>query len=220
MRISSRQVRRIRGRTDGGTGFIPNAGRYESLLERDYYTLLRIDPEVESFQPQPIKVPYTDKEGRHRKYCPDVLVRFRPSQAGSAKPSCLVEVKPLAKLAHATALERLKLDAGIRFASANGWTFAVVTEREIRTTRLENAKFLVMFVDRVPSPITRARMLVALGELPAADPDMLLASLCKDKWNCAEQIPVLWHLIVKGEIGVDLSKPLTMKSPIWVPEER
>lgn len=217
MRIVSKPARKVRIREDGGRGSLPNAGQYESLLERDYYTLLKIDPRVESFQPQPIVVPYRDSRGRNRKYFPDVLVHYRCTEEGRP-PSSLVEVKPREKLEQASASLTCKLEAGRQFAAANGWSFMVATEREIRVPRLENAKFLAMYLRREPTPMTRERLLLVLGELVSADVQTLLAALCKDKWNQAEQIPHIWYLVAKGEITVDLSAPLTMGSLLSLPE--
>src|SRR5690349_7344800 len=51
--------------------------RYDSLLERDFFLVLDLHPAVESYQEQPIHLPWWSDEGIERVYVPDVLVRFR-----------------------------------------------------------------------------------------------------------------------------------------------
>lgn len=73
--------RTIGVRTHYVRGRIAERQEYESLLERDFLTLLRVDPSVESFVTQPIKIPYT-LAGRPSSYTPDVLVKFKPDSQG------------------------------------------------------------------------------------------------------------------------------------------
>lgn len=47
------------------------------------------------------------------------------------------------------------------------------------------------------------------------EPETLLALLSPNRWERARLLPVLWRLIAIGEVGADLTVPLTMSSRIW-----
>ncbi|MFA5082147.1 MAG: TnsA endonuclease N-terminal domain-containing protein, partial [Hydrogenophilaceae bacterium] len=88
-------TRRITSNPATVTGTAATDQKYESTLEQDYFVLLRFDPWVEKFIEQPITVPWTDQNGKVRKYTPDVLVHFRSDVAPEdRRPPLLVEVKP------------------------------------------------------------------------------------------------------------------------------
>jgi hypothetical protein len=104
---------------------------WESQLERDFYYLLEIDPNVLAFREQPLRIEYI-LSGKHRYYTPDVLVERKQKVQ-------IVEVKPKSKVE--------KYDEIFRIASQvckhNGYEFIVVTDEEIRKQpRLENVKLL------------------------------------------------------------------------------
>src|SRR3989442_12552544 len=67
---------------------------FESSLERDLLLLLDFDPDVESFEEQPVKITYYDDYGRRHTYTPDVLVRYRGDiTSASVLTPVLCEVK-------------------------------------------------------------------------------------------------------------------------------
>ena len=105
---------------------------WEGRLEQDYYVLLRDDPNVESFEVQPVRVPVP----KGRPYTPDVLVRFRPDKLGVRRPPELTEVK------HSTDFKKYAEKFAARFAAATafaeerGWIFVKKDESHIRIPRL------------------------------------------------------------------------------------
>lgn len=206
-------VRKISINSRSVTGTVPKMGKYESTLERDLMEILRFDPEVEQFIPQPMTIEFHDKDGKKRSYTPDGLIRFRPP-VSNIQPPILFEVKyredfrndwknllPKFRAAKAVCLER-------------GWRFLVYTEREIRTPYLLNVKFLWQFLEQVPEDGMRSLVLQVLNDLDEADPDLLLHALCRDAENRARFIPIIWHLVATGEIECDLGKPINMRSII------
>ncbi len=130
------------------TGLVPNPRTqamtaFESSLERDFLLLLDVDPDVEFFEEQPVKIIYHDAKGGRRTYTPDVLVRYRtdPPPARHSKP-LLCEVQYRDDLRQHWVEYRPKFRAAQRYARQQGWRFQVVTERHVRTPYLENVKFL------------------------------------------------------------------------------
>lgn len=187
---------------------------FESALERDFYVLLDFDPAVTDFEEQPVSIAYQDPVGVRRTYTPDVLVHYRPEARRDHRP-VLYEIKYRDDLRTHWQEYRPKFKAARRYAHTQGWVFRLITEREIRSPYLKNAKFLRQYHDREPDRGDRHRLLTFLAVQGETSPETLLASLSPDRWEHARFLPVLWSLIAIGEIGSDLTVPLTMHSCIW-----
>ncbi|QRO33317.1 TnsA endonuclease N-terminal domain-containing protein [Chromobacterium violaceum] len=187
---------------------------FESTLERDFITLLEFDPGVETFEVQPLTLEWTDTDGKIRRYTPDVLATFKRPHGQHSK--VLYEVKYRDELRKCWQDLRPKLRAAVHYARAEGWRFKIVTEVEIRSQYLDNAKFLLPFVRQGPAEEAHMDLLdEQLSRLHQATPAKLLAAVFQDEWNQARLLPSLWYLVGTGQIGTDLSKKLTMTSPIW-----
>lgn len=183
---------------------------FESTLEKDFFLLLEFDRRVESFEEQPVTIPYHNPEGRLRRYIPDVLVRYRPEPTGQpGGPPTLCEVKYRGDLREHGAEYRPKFTAARHYARDRGWRFRVVTEREIRTPRLGNIRFLLRYRPMRVDDTDRDALLTALRAHGTATPDALLALACLNPLRHAEALATLWHLVATGQIGVDLDRLLT-----------
>lgn len=195
------------GKADGPAAF-------ESTLERDFIELLEFDPSVVTFEVQPITLDWRDDDGAERHYTPDVLVTLYGNDG--ANPSrILYEVKYRSELKRDWANLRPKFKAAIHYAKANGWRFKLVTEVEIRTPYLQNARFLLHFLRQAPpSTGDQQRLLVQLSCLEQTTPTDLLAALSDDQWEQARLLPVLWYLVASQNVDADLEQALTMDSSI------
>lgn len=204
-------VRKITPSTRGVTGLVPNFGQYESSLERDFMEILRFDPEIEEFTPQPLVLEYRDKDGNLRRYTPDGLVKFRKSNSRCLQP-ILFEIKYRADFRKDWKILIPKFRAAKSYCLLQGWRFEVFTEKEIRTNYLQNVKFLWQYVARIPEQSIMDHILKILSDLEEVDVDFLLCALCNDKATRAELIPVIWHMVAIGTIDCDLDTPLNMRS--------
>ena len=195
-----------------------NGGRaaFESSLERDLLILLDFDPEVLCYEEQPVRIDYVDAGGRHRHYTPDVLVRWRRDgvSAGGMRP-LLAEVKYRSTLRKDWADLKPRFQAARSEARARGWTFRILTEVEIRTPYLQNARFLSPYRRLASDGATANWILTTLYRLGQSDPETLLGTLACDLRNRAELIPRLWNLVAARKVGIELSLPLTMRSRLW-----
>lgn len=192
---------------------------FESSLERDLHTILEFDVSVRSYEEQPLQISYTDSGGQLRVYTPDVLVTYRSDLARSRdRRPLLGEVKYQEELSR----RRFELEPCFRaarnYATARGWEFRVLTEEDIRTPYLSNARFLLPYRRRPAVPVRERMLLEVMHELRVCDPETLLAAVRRDPMERAQMIPVLWQLVGYCRIWTDLSLPLTMKSAIWVRE--
>lgn len=186
----------------------------ESTLERDFITLLEFNPTVETFEVQPLTLDWADFGGKIRRYTPDVLATFNLAHGHRGKT--LYEVKYRDELRREWQDLRPKLRAAVHFARTQGWRFKIITEVEIRSPYLDNAKFLLPFVRQGPPEEAHMDLLnERLHQLHRTTPADLLAAVFQDQWNQARLLPSLWYLVGTRQIGADLSAKLTMTSPIW-----
>jgi hypothetical protein len=107
------------------------------------------------------------------------------------------------------------LRAARQNARESKWRFQIITESEVRMPYLNNAKFLLPY-RRQETNWEQANLLMdTLYELRLASPEALLAACASDEAERARLMPSLWEMIAKKRVGVDLTLPLTMHSPIW-----
>lgn len=189
-----------------GKQFVPGLGRhvgFESTLERDFIMLCRFIPGFVDIDEQPVKVPL----GHGQSYVPDFLVTWK----GGRRPD-LVEVKPEKVLAEQSAKLEPRFAAARQMAADNGWAFRIATEKSIRTPRLENARFLLPFHDRVVDEDICRRLTSALAGGRTCSLGAVLGSAFPNSKEIPKALPALWHLVATMRIAVDLDQPLTMKS--------
>ncbi|MCK6844203.1 TnsA endonuclease N-terminal domain-containing protein [Klebsiella pneumoniae] len=195
----------------------------ESMLEQDFLTLLEYDRNVDRYLAQPFTIRWSDS-GRRRRYTPDVIVKhsFAAHQSDPHLRTTLYEVKPLEVLKRDWHELRPKFRAAIGWAREHGCRFHIMTEREIRTPYLRNVKFLSGYMTKDLREETHslavARQTViksSLLQLGTTTPKALLEAITADPMMQAELLPWVWNLVNCQRIGVDLTLPLTMQSPIW-----
>lgn len=207
-------VRRIGISTRSITGTMPNGNRYESSLERDLMILLSFNPLIHSYTPQPITIPYQASDGSWHRYTPDGLIEYRNNISIGDGRLELVEVKYRKDFIGQSKYWLAKFRAAHRFAKSNGWQFKIYTDDKIRTPFLENARFLIPYLDHESDSYGKC-LLDKLIELNMGTPKELLAATYPDEPKQAQSIPSLWALIAQRKIGCDLSKPITMSTKIW-----
>lgn len=202
------------------TGKVSNSeGRlnsFESSLERDFILITNFDPNVERFIEQPVRIEYFD-EGKLRHYTPDFLIFYRNNDENQPyyKPR-LIEIKYLDKLRKDKTLLKPKFDAAWDYCEVKGWEFKVLTENDIRSDFLFNAKFLSGYLNSDEVKIEDIDYLIErLGELNYATPTELIENYSNNKVKKAHLLFTIWYMVANHLIGADLSNRLTMKSEIW-----
>lgn len=194
------------------------AGAFESSLERDFFVTLEFDNRVAGWSPQPVKitVPSTSKYKSTVPYIPDVAVTWeRLAREHYGLPAItLYEVKFREELKRRWTELRPKYKAAIRFAKERGWAFRIITEEEIRTDYLFNARFLLQYVGDNQDTDDYRRLWDVLLEIGPTTPSKLLALMSNDKWEQARILRSIWMMVALREIHVDLEKRLTMNSEI------
>lgn len=188
---------------------------FESLLEADHLILLDFAGEVRAYETQPVRVPVP---ARKTSYVPDALVHFHPDAAGSIRPSELIEVKPAELLKKHRADYAPKFDAARAYAEERGWIFAVKTEQHIRTPLLDNLKFLRRYRALDVSLAETAWITEHLNSAGGrCSETQLLDPAVIGEDERLVLLPVLWHMVITGQLIADLDRPITGDSPIALP---
>lgn len=214
------------------TGTVPDGQKFESYLEEDFFTLLRFDHEIERFEEQPITIEWKAENGDYRKYTPDVLITYKPIEGSQDQPRPLLcEIKPDEQDKNNKSTRRhtpprkedekentLKWEAAHRYASQQGWLFKVFRESNIRTTYLDNARFLLRYLEREPQSQFRESLLKSL-EAGALTLKEWVSEIATTKEEQARIFPECYWLIATRAVRVDLTNPLTLYSLISLPSE-
>jgi len=209
-------VRRVPVNVRSLTGEV-NGQEFESSLERDLLLLVHWDHEVDWYQSQPIKIDYQDQRGVQRKYTPDLLISYRNGDGHrpSRKP-VLCEVKYREDFFGQWRKLKPKLKAARRYAAEQDWEFMVFTELEIRTTYLENVKFLWSYRFAYFHEHHYEQLQLSMSELHKCSVQELLEVTYGSKALRNEALWTLWCMVARGWLLCDMNKKLTMKSTIWV----
>lgn len=198
-----------------GSGNFPSLklGRmvaFESHIECNYIYTLEFDPEVTSFEEQPLKISY-QFEGKTRKYTPDFLV------IKSSNEYMLVECKPEEYVD--TEENRRKFAEAQEWCIQRNWKFKVITGEQLRTGyRLKNIKTLWAFARYQISPLTKARIYDVLHtQQPFALSDLTF-QVAPENPNSA-QIPI-FHMLFHHELFTPIDEAeLADSSPIYLPKK-
>jgi hypothetical protein len=191
----------------------PEPARFESSLERDFYLLLEFDLKVTRWEPQPIRI---DVGPGQPTYVPDVLVTYYDYDVHPAREyKVLYEVKQRAELRDNWGKWKSRFKAARRFARSSGWTFRIVTDREIRRgDLLWNAKFLLPYGhDEVQEGIQEL-LTKTLRFMGPCTPEKLVAHLASDPWERAQLVATVWALVAARKFLCDLSERVTMHTEI------
>jgi hypothetical protein len=178
-------------------------GGFESLLEKEFMLLLDFNDEVESFEEQPVTIPLP---GVPRGYTPDVLVRFHADHiSGRVRAPLLTEIKHSDDLKKNAEKYAPKFAAAVKYAAERGWQFALTTEKEIRTVRLANLKFLREYRNIAPGEEACGRVLKLIDETNGATSlHGLLAHLATNDEDQMYWLPVIWHLVLMRRLTTNL----------------
>lgn len=185
---------------------------FESSLERDWLIALDFDPAVRLIREQPFSIHY-EFEGKIRRYTPDVLAESVSRQGKAA--TTVYEVKPLDELRAEWQRYKPRFRAAVHHCRAQGWRFKIVTEREIRTPFVNNAKFLRRYRTVQTQPLVAQQLIYTLRALGETTPQALLAAAYLSEEKQMAAVPELWRLVADRQVIALLDEPLTMRSPIW-----
>lgn len=177
-------------------------GGFESILEKEYLLLLDFDDEVERFEEQPVNIPIL---GIARGYTPDVLVHFRAdSETGHTRPPLLTEIKHSSDLKRNAEKYAPKFAAADQYVAERGWEFRTTTEKEIRTPRLTNLKFLREYRNVEPANKDHAQVIQLVDRDGGTTLQSLLRGIAANDDEKLYWLPVIWNLILTRRLITNL----------------
>lgn len=181
---------------------------YESGLERDFVFINAIDPKVINIVSQPCRIHFTDKNGMERHYTPDYLLTFASAKT---RPQ-LIEIKYSEELQEKENELATKFKAARRYAKDQNWKFLTLTEKDIRTPTLGNAKRLLPLQARTPNP-DKSSILFTKATIGQSI-ERLLDKVEADGMDRAGTFNTILSLIAHSQFIVDLTQPLTPETII------
>ena len=203
-----RDMRRIplsrRSHVIGFQALATGATAHESALERDFVTLTAFFDAGAVVTAQPVTIRF-EHEGKARRYTPDFLVKSSDGQ------STLVEIKYRQDLRMQWARLRPAFVAARGWAAANGGSFRIITESAIRGPRLDAAKRLLPLRAAPVDTVLATVMLDRVARLDNPTFGMLVDAL---PGNREAALGVVWRLIARGQLRVDLNAPIANDSRV------
>jgi hypothetical protein len=185
---------------------------FESLLEADHLLLLDHDPSVRKYDVQPVVIPVV---GVPRGYVPDALVEFRPDEDGVIPNPELREVKSTLDLERNATKYAPKFEAAHAYCEQRGWSFKIITEKDIRVPRLANVKFVRAYENQEHPPPMVDEVLKRISDMGPTDSLSLLKRLSSDLDEQLQWLPVIWHLVAKRKIDVDWDLKFGASVQLW-----
>ncbi|NMM29231.1 MAG: heteromeric transposase endonuclease subunit TnsA [Glaciimonas sp.] len=192
-------------------------GGFESLLEKEYMLLLDFDDSVERFEEQPVTVPVP---GVVKGYTPDVIVHFRADPAtGQTRPPLLTEIKHSDDIKKNAEKYAAKFAAAKQYAIERGWEFGLTTEKDIRTPRLANIKFLREYRNIAPAEEDCARVIRLMGDADGTSSvQNLLEQLAATDDDQLYWLPVIWNLVLQRQLVTNLDVSMGDNISLHLPE--
>jgi len=185
---------------------------FESNLEKDFAISLEFHSMVNYYEEQPLVIEFWDGD-KQRTYTPDFLIHFHASEG--MKP-WLCEVKYKEDLRTNLHKYKTKFKAAMAHCEREGWEFKLITEDYIRTTFLENAKFLMRYKYDMVDQGCYTRMLTTINDLRLTSPEEFMLTLKDAHFNVKGRcLYALWYAVKIGEVNCDITQKLTMKTEIW-----
>jgi hypothetical protein len=165
---------------------------YESWLERDHLMLLDFDPMVAGIASQPFWLSWSTPEGKVRSHAPDYFARRADGSA------VVVDCRPLERIKPRDAA---KFEATRRACGQLGWEYRVVGAPD--PIVVSNVRWLAGYRHpRHDVPEVAAGLRGVFAE-----PGGLMTG-ARSVGDPIAVLPVLFHLLWRHELAVDVSVPL------------
>jgi hypothetical protein len=179
-----------------GMWWLATTGRhvgFESWLERDHAMLLDFDRDVCGLASQPFTLSWRDPAGKKVSHTPDYFARMRDGSA------VVVDVRPAGRVKPADAAKFAMTASAC--AAVPGWSFRLVHEPD--PVLAANVRWLSGYRHPrhdLPQVSDLLRAVFAAGELLLAGAEMA--------GDPIGVLPVLFHLMWRGDLLADVSVPM------------
>lgn len=182
---------------------------FESILERDFFTLLEFQQNVLSYEEQPLKINYQLKASNTR-YTPDVLVTYND---GTKK---IFEVKYQSDIDSDPVLQYKISVLKEEIAKQMSIPFETFTDIQIDQIYFKNCVFLYKNAFISETDTITAKILQTLANISAPiTVKSFLELLSSNRTEQLKFLPYLWHEIFKNTSLINMYEPITMSSLLY-----
>ncbi len=183
---------------------------FESILERDFFTLLEFDRNVVEYEEQPLKLKYMLK-AKNTRYTPDVLVIYKDYSKKIFEVKYQSDIDSDPELQHKISILKEEI------ARQMSIPFDTFTDTQIDKIYFRNCVFLYKNAFIPKNDVITSKVLDGLNDLSASiSIKSFLELLSKNQTEQLRILPYLWHEIFKNTSLVDMQQPLTMSTPIQI----
>lgn len=182
---------------------------FESILERDFFTLLEFQQNVLSYEEQPLKINYQLKASNTR-YTPDVLVTYDDGfkKIFEVKYQSDIDSDPELQYKISVLKEEITKQMSIPFE-----TF---TDIQIDQIYFKNCVFLYKNAFIAETDTITAKILQTLANISAPiTVKSFLELLSSNRTEQLKFLPYLWHEIFKNTSLINMYQPITMSSLLY-----
>lgn len=191
----------------------PHVIQFESYLEKQFLFLLQYDSNVVSIGDQPVKIKYS-KKGNDHFYTPDFRVRYKNGT------KVLFEVKYQSDLEKNSRKYAASFNAGRKHAASEGSLFRIITDKEIKSQYKKNVDFLITFRNSSADIDLQNKILSVIREKSVTNFMEVMTAITDNPSEQRALIRPFWVLLWKHVITTNLFEPLTLKSKVWVTDEK
>ncbi len=179
---------------------------FESILERDFFTLLEFQNNVVAYEEQPLKIQYKLK-AKNTRYTPDVLVTYNDGSQKIFEVKYQSDIDSDPKLQHKISVLKEEI------ARQMSLPLETFTNAQIDQVYLKNCIFLYKNAFIPNNNVLTTKVLESFNNLPSpVSIKSFLELLSTKRTEQLQILPYLWHEIFKKTTLVNMNKPLTMSS--------
>jgi hypothetical protein len=177
---------------------------FESILERDFFTILEFDDTVISYEEQPFQIKY-DLKGRTTRYTPDVLVTYQNNSQKVFEVKYQNEIDSDVELQHKLSVltQEIKQQKSLQFE--------IFTDSNLDNIYLKNCIFLYKYAFLYQNPDIKNLTTAAMtNQQDCISVKEFIESLSTDSIAQLKILPYLWHEIFKNNLLVNMHEKITM----------
>ncbi len=186
-----------------------NQVAFESILERDFFTILEFEDDVLSYEEQPFRINYK-LNGASTRYTPDVLVTYKN---GSQK---VFEVKYQNEIDSSEELQHKLSVLKDEIFEQKSLSFEIFTDINLNDKYLKTYTFLYRYAFLIENNEMTNKVLEAIKKYSSpVVVKALLESITMEPSEQLKVIPYIWKEVFKNRALINMNEKITMSSIIY-----
>lgn len=183
---------------------------FESILERDFFTVLEFEDNVLSYEEQPFKINYK-LNGASTRYTPDVLVTYEDESKKVFEVKYQDEIDSNKELQHKLSVVKDEI------LQQKSLDFEVFTDANLDGIYLKNIQFLYMYAFLLENKDIRTKVSkVIKNQNSPITIKALLETITAEPNEQLKIIPYIWHEVFKNKSLINIYEKITKLSMIYL----